>query len=326
MFCQLLLFLAFLFDLIYNVKLDIIYEKTGVKMNDYIVRAVTDDGLIRAFGCYTKNTVEEARRLHQTSPVATAALGRLLSCSTMMGYMLKGEKDLVTLQLNGKGPLGRVLAVSGSDGLVKGYVDNPNVDIPLNSMGKLDVGGAVGTEGFITVIQDLGLKEPYIGKIPLVSGEVGDDLAKYFAISEQVPSVVALGVLVDKDYSVKNSGGFIIQLMPDATDEDITKIEENLKNITSVTDMLERKMTIEEIMGVALAGFDFHFTDKKETSFYCNCSKERVRKVLKSVGKDELEAIIEEDGKAQMCCHFCNKKYEFNKEELEDILNEVKNK
>ena len=233
-------------------------------MQDYIIRAVTDDGLVRAFGCITKNTVQKARDYHGTSPVATAALGRLLSCAAMMGSMLKGEKDLITLQLNGSGPLGRVLAVSGCDSFVKGYVDNPAVDIALNSAGKLDVGGAVGNDGFLTVIQDLGLKEPYIGKIPLVSGEVGDDLAKYFAISEQVPSVVALGVLVDKDLSVKNSGGFIIQLMPGATDEDITKLEENIKNITSVTEMLEGGMNIEEIMGTALAGFDFHFTEKKE--------------------------------------------------------------
>lgn len=295
-------------------------------MNDYIVRAVTDDGLIRAFGCFTKNTVQKAREYHSTSPVATAALGRLLSCASMMGSMLKGEKDLITLQLNGGGPLGRVLAVSGCDSLVKGYVDNPIVDIPLNQNGKLDVGAAVGTNGFLTVIQDLGLKEPFIGKIPLVSGEVGDDMVKYFAISEQVPSVVALGVLVDKDYSVKNSGGFIIQLMPGASEEDITKLEENLKNIKSVTDMLESGMNIEEIMGVALSGFDFHFTDKKDIDYHCNCSKERVRKVLKSVGEEEIKAIIKEDGKAEMCCHFCNNKYLFDENELNDILEEIKSK
>ena len=292
-------------------------------MQDYIVRAVTDDGLVRAFGCITKNTVQTARDFHSTSPVATAALGRLLSCAAMMGSMLKGEKDLVTLQLVGGGPLGRVLAVSGSDSMVKGYVDEPNVDIPLNSNGKLDVGAAVGKNGFLTVVQDLGLKDPYIGKIPLVSGEVGDDMVKYFAISEQVPSVVALGVLVDKDLSVKNSGGFIIQLMPGATDEDITRLEENIKDITSVTEMLEDGMNIEEIMGVALKGFDFHFTDKKEIGFYCNCSKERVRRVLRSVGADEIEAIIKEDGKAELNCHFCNSKYQFDIDELNEILSEI---
>jgi len=295
-------------------------------MQDYIVRAVTDIGHIRAFGCITKNTVEKARSFHNTSPVATAALGRLLTAAAMMGTMLKGEKDLVTLQLTGNGPLGRVLAVSGSDGKVKGYVDNPDTDLPLNANGKLDVGTAVGTDGFLTVIQDMGLKEPYIGKIPLVSGEVGDDLAKYFAISEQVPSVVAVGVLVDKDLSVKNSGGFIIQVMPDATDDDITKLEENIKNITSVTNMLESGMNIEEIMGVALRGFDFHFTDKSDTDYYCNCSKERVRRVLKSVGADEIEAIIKEDGKAELDCHFCSEKYLFNIDELQEILAEIKTK
>ena len=293
-------------------------------MQDYIVRAVTDDGLIRAFGCITKDTVEKARIFHNTLPVATAALGRLLTAAAMMGSMLKGEKDLVTLQLNGNGPLGRVLAVSGCDSMVKGYVDNPLVDIPLNANGKLDVGNAVGKEGFITVIQDLGLKDPYIGKIPLVSGEVGDDLAKYFAISEQVPSVVALGVLVDKDLSVKNSGGFIIQVMPGATDDDITKLEENIANITGVTQMLEEGMNIEEIMGTALNGFDFHFTDKKDMAYYCNCSKDRVRRVLKSIGADEIEAIIKEDGKAELDCHFCNRKYQFDIDELNEILSEIK--
>lgn len=294
-------------------------------MQDYIVRAVTDDGLIRAFGCITKETTDTAIKYHNTSPVATAALGRLLTAAAMMGSMLKGEKDLVTLQLNGNGPLGRVLAVSGCDSMVKGYVDCPDVDIPLNANGKLDVGGAVGKEGFITIIQDLGLKDPYIGKIPLVSGEVGDDLAKYFAISEQVPSVVALGVLVDKDLSCKNAGGFIIQLMPGAGEEDISKLEENLKNITSVTSMLEDGMNIEEIMGVALAGFDFHFTDKKDIGYRCNCSRERVRKVLRSVGADEIVAIIEEDGKAELDCHFCNSKYQFDIDELREILAEIKN-
>jgi len=294
-------------------------------MQDYIIRAVTDDGLIRAFGCITKETTQKARDFHNTSPVATAALGRLLSCAAMMGAMLKGEKDLVTLQLNGGGPLGRVLCVSGSNSMVKGYVDNPYADVPLNANGKLDVGTAVGRSGFFTVIQDLGLKEPYIGKIPLVSGEVGDDLAKYFAVSEQVPSVVAVGVLVDKDLSVKNSGGFIIQVMPGATDEDITKLEQNISKITSVTSMLEDGLNIEEIIGVALSGFDFHFTDKKEMGYYCNCSKERVRKVLKSIGKDEIEAIIKEDGKAELDCHFCNKKYQFDMDDLNSILSEIKN-
>ena len=295
-------------------------------MNDYLVRAVSEDGTLRAFGCISTQSVEVARGYHNTSPVATAALGRLLTAAAMMGAMLKGDKDLVTLQMTGSGPIGRVLAVSGPDCKVKGYVGNGNVDLELNSAGKLDVGSAIGTDGFLTVITDLGLKEPYIGKIPLVTGEVGDDLVQYFAVSEQVPSVVGLGVLIDKDLSVKNSGGFIVQVMPGATDEAIDRLEENLKNITSVTTMLEAGMNIEEIIGVAMNGFDFHFTDKTDVSYSCNCSRERVRRVLSSVGESELRAIIEEDGKAEMCCHFCPEKYMFDKDELEQILSEVTNK
>ena len=293
-------------------------------MKDYIVRAVSDDGAVRAFGCLSTEAVETARSHHNTSPVATAALGRLLTAAGMMGAMLKGEKDLVTLQMTGSGPLGRVLAVSGSDCKVKGYVGNPNADLPLNEKGKLDVGNAIGTDGFLTVITDLGLKEPYIGKIPLVTGEVGDDLVKYFAISEQVPSVVGLGVLVDRDFSVKCAGGILIQVMPDATDETIDKLEKNIANINSITEMLESKMSIEDILSAALSGFSFHFTEKSDLSYSCNCSKQRVRMVLRSVGEKELESIIEEDGKAELGCQFCSGKYQFDKEELLDILNEIR--
>ncbi len=293
-------------------------------MNDYLIRAVSEDGAVRAFGALCTQTVETAREHHNTSPVATAALGRLLTASAMMGAMLKGEKDLITLQMTGSGPLGRVLAVCGSNCKVKGYVDNPATELPLNDKGKLDVGKAIGTDGFLTVITDLGLKEPYIGKIPLVSGEVGDDLVKYFAISEQVPSVVGLGVLVDKDYSVKSAGGIIVQVMPGATDETIDKLEKNIEGIKSITDMLESGMSIEDILSVALDGFDFHFTVKTDVSYECNCSKERVRKVLKSVGEKELISIIEEDGEAELNCQFCSGKYRFDKKELLEILAEIK--
>jgi len=292
-------------------------------MKDYLVRAVSEDGTVRAFGALCTQTVETARTHHNTTPVATAALGRLLCASSMMGAMLKGEKDLITLQMTGSGPLGRVLAVCGSDCKVKGYVDNPLTSLPLNDKGKLDVGKAIGTDGFLTVITDLGLKEPYIGKIPLVSGEVGDDLVQYFAISEQVPSVVGLGVLVDRDCSVKNAGGIIVQVMPDATDETIDTLEKNIANIKSITEMLEDGMSIEDILSVALDGFDFHFTEKADVSYSCNCSKERVRKVLRSVGEEELKNIIEEDGKAELGCQFCSGKYQFDKKELEDILEEI---
>ncbi len=292
-------------------------------MQDYLIRAVTDDGFIRAFGCVSTGLVQTAHEFHNTTPVASAALGRLLTASALMGSMLKGEKDLITLQLNGNGPLGRVLAVSGPESMVKGYVDNPGADVPLNPKGKLDVGTAVGTDGFFTVIQDMGLKEPYIGKIPLVSGEVGDDLAKYYAVSEQVPSVVALGVLVDKDLSIKSAGGFIIQVMPGAADEDIDRLEENISAVTSVTEMMESGLSAEDILGKALSGFDFHITDKKDIGYHCNCSRERVRKVLASIGRDEIEAIIREDGKAELDCHFCNEKYQFDIDELNEILTEI---
>ena len=294
-------------------------------MKDYIIRAVTDDGSIRAFACYTKDTVNEAFRHHQTSPVATAALGRVLTASAMMGAMLKGEKDTVSIQLTGNGPLGRVLAVSDSKSNVKGYVDYPHVDMPLNTNGKLNVGKAVGTDGYLTVINDIGMKEPYIGKIPLVTGEVGDDLTKYFAVSEQVPSAVGLGVLVDTDYTVKTSGGFIVQVMPEGTDEDIAKLEENLNQVQSVTALFEEGKTPEDILKILLFGFDYHITDTLDTKYYCNCSRERVEKALISLGTEEIEKIIEEDGKAELSCHFCSNKYEFTEEDLKALLEEMQN-
>ena len=294
-------------------------------MKDYIIRAVTDDGSIRAFACYTKDTVNEAFRHHQTSPVATAALGRVLTASAMMGAMLKGEKDTVSIQLTGNGPLGRVLAVSDSKSNVKGYVDYPQVDMPLNTNGKLNVGKAVGTDGYLTVINDIGMKEPYIGKIPLVTGEVGDDLTKYFAVSEQVPSAVGLGVLVDTDYTVKTSGGFIVQVMPEGTDEDIAKLEENLNQVQSVTALFEEGKTPEDILKILLFGFDYHITDTLDTKYYCNCSRERVEKALISLGTEEIEKIIEEDGKAELSCHFCSNKYEFSEGDLKALVEEMQN-
>lgn len=294
-------------------------------MKDYIIRAAADDGSIRAFACVTTDTVNEAFSHHKTSPVATAALGRTLTAAAMMGAMLKGEKDTVSIQLTGSGPLGRVLAVSDSKSRVRGYVDNPVVDMHLNSAGKLDVGAAIGVDGFLTVINDIGLKEPYIGKIPLVTGEVGDDLTKYFAISEQVPSAVGLGVLVDKDYTVKTSGGFIIQVMPEATEDDITKLENNLSAVKSVTALLDEGKTPEDILKMLLFGFEYHITDTIDTSYNCNCSRERVEKALISIGREELSKIIEEDGETELSCHFCNNKYHFNKEELLALLEETKN-
>lgn len=299
------------------------FKHEVIFMSDYIIRAAADDGSIRAFACITKDTVNEAFLHHKTSPVATAALGRTLTAAAMMGAMLKGEKDTVSIQLTGSGPLGRVLAVSDSSSRVRGYVDNPCVDIPLNANGKLDVGAAVGVDGFLTVINDIGLKEPYIGKIPLVTGEVGDDLTKYFAVSEQVPSAVGLGVLVDKDYTVKTAGGFIIQVMPEATDDDITKLENNLSAVKSVTALFEEGKTPEDILKLILFGFDYHITDTIETLYKCNCTRERVEKALISIGEEEIRTIIEEDGETELSCHFCSKKYHFSKQELQKICEEI---
>ena len=290
---------------------------------DYIIRAVSDTGSIRAFATYTKNTVNQAQVYHKTSAVVTAAMGRLLTAAAMMGATLKGEGDIITLQTNGDGPIGRMIAVTDSKSRVKICVGNPNVELPLNSQGKLDVGGAVGKNGYLTVITDLGLKEPYIGKIPLVSGEIGDDLTSYFAISDQVPSAVGLGVLVDTDLSVKESGGFIIQVMPGASDEEITKLEQNVAKVKSVTTLLTEGKQIEDILGIVLEGIEFHITDKLDTEYYCNCSRERVEKTLITIGEKDLREIIETDGKAQLTCHFCDGVYDFSKEDLERLLKEV---
>ena len=293
---------------------------------DYIIRAVSDTGSIRAFAAYTKSTVNQAQIYHKTSAVATAAMGRLLTAAAMMGATLKGEEDIITLQTSGDGPIGRMIAVTDSKSRVKVCVGNPNVELPLNSEGKLDVGAAVGKNGYLTVITDLGLKEPYIGKIPLVSGEIGDDLTKYFAISDQVPSAVGLGVLVDTDLSVKEAGGFIIQVMPDASDEEITKLEQNIAKVKSVTTLLDEGKTVEDILSMVLEGIEYHITDKLDTQYYCNCSRERVEKTLMTIGEKDLREIIETDGKAQLTCHFCDGVYDFSKEDLEKLLKEVTGK
>ena len=290
---------------------------------DYIIRAVSDTGSIRAFAAYTKATVNQAQIYHKTSAVVTAAMGRLLTAAAMMGATLKGEEDIITLQTNGDGPIGRMIAVTDSNSRVKVCVGNPNVELPLNSEGKLDVGAAVGKNGYLTVITDLGLKEPYIGKIPLVSGEIGDDLTSYFAISDQVPSAVGLGVLVDKDLSVKESGGFIIQVMPGASDDEITKLEENIAKVKSVTALLDEGKTVEDILSLVLEGIEFHITDKLDTEYYCNCSRERVENTLITMGEKDLREIIETDAKAQLTCHFCDGVYDFSKEDLEKLLKEV---
>lgn len=290
---------------------------------DYIIRAVTKDGCLRAFAADTTNLANEAHRMHKTYPIASAALGRLLTAASMMGTMLKSEGDTITLQLTGNGPIGRVMAVSDFEGNVKGYVDNPLVDLPNNEYGKLDVGGAVGKNGYLTVIRDFGLKEPYVGKVPLVSGEIGDDLTSYFAISEQTPSSVGVGVLVDVDLSIKCSGGFIVQVMPEAMDSDIDKLEQNLSKIKSVTTLMNEGKTPEDMLALLLDGFEYDITEKTDVEYRCDCSRDRVERAIVSLGKKEIKKIIEEDGSAELTCHFCDSVYNFGKDELTALLDEA---
>ena len=292
---------------------------------DHILRASAGNGSMRIFVADTKQTAQKSFELHKTSPVMSAAMGRALTAAAIMGSMLKSEDDLISIQIKGDGPGGGLTVTSDSKSRVKGYPYNAMVDIPLKSIGKLDVQGALGY-GTFTVIKDMGLKEPYVGQIPLVSGEIAEDLTYYFAKSEQTPSAVALGVLVDRDYSIKQSGGFIIQMMPDADDEIVTELEDKLTKIESVTEMLERGMNTEDILNALVGGFDPQILDTIPVEYHCNCTRQRVEKALISLGKKELAKIIEEDGKASMHCHFCNKDYDFNREELVTILNNVINR
>lgn len=287
-------------------------------MTDYIVRATAANAQIRAFACVTKETVETARKAHNTSPVVTAALGRMLTGAAMMGTMLKGEKDLLTLQVRGDGPVKGITVTADANGRVKGYAQEPQVMLPPNEKGKLDVGGAVG-KGFLNVIKDMGLKEPYAGQTVLQSGEIGDDLAYYFATSEQVPSSVGLGVLMNKDNTVKQAGGFIIQLMPFADEEMISRLEENLSKVNSVTALLDAGNSPEQLLQIVLEGLDVEFTDKISCAFQCNCDKERVSKALLLVGKEELQNMIEEGEPIEVNCHFCNTFYQFSVEELKEL-------
>lgn len=291
-------------------------------MEDYIIRATAGNGSIRAFAAISTNTVEKARQIHQTTPVASAALGRMLTAAAMMGAMLKSEKDLITLQITGDGPLKGVLVTSDSKSNVKGYVVNPDVDIPLKADGKLNVGGAIGN-GSLRVIKDIGLKEPYSGSIELVSGEIADDITYYFAKSEQVPSSVGLGVLVDTNLTIKHSGGFIIQLMPDAPEDVIDKLEKKLLTIPYITDMLNSGLDAEKILETILGDFGLEILDKTGMDYKCSCNRQRVEQAIVSLGKKELAKIIEEDKKASLTCQFCNKVYEFNEEELKKLLVEA---
>ena len=290
-------------------------------MKDYLIRGIDKKGNIRIFVAATTNMVEDARVAHNTSPTATAALGRALTAGAMMGVMMKNEQDRLTLKIAGDGPLGTIMIVSNNQGIIKGYVDNPYADVQTREIdGKLDVGKVVGHNGTITTIMDLGLKDPYIGQSNLVSGEIAEDLAAYYAISEQQPSAVGLGVLVDKDISVRAAGGYIIQLLPNVSDEDITKIEETLSKMEPVSTLIDKGLSPEDIMNELLEGFEMEVLDKVEIKYSCDCSIERLERILTSIGKDEIRAIIDEDGEAEMVCHFCNTKYHFSKEELEELI------
>lgn len=292
-------------------------------MSDRIIRAMAANNQIRAFAAVTTDVVETARQHHNTSPVATAALGRLLTAGSMMGVMMKGEKDVLTLQIKAGGPLKGITVTADSQGRVKGYVGNPDVVIPANSKGKLDVAGAVGI-GFMNIIRDMGLKEPYLGQVALQTSEIAEDLTYYFATSEQVPSAVGLGVLMNKDNTVRHSGGFIVQLMPFAEESVIAKLEENVSKISSVTNLMEEDSTPEGLLNRVLEGFDVEISDTLPTEFYCNCCKERVEKALISVGRKELNEMIQEGKEVELNCHFCNTNYVFSVEELKEILRKAK--
>ena len=288
-------------------------------MQDYLVRATAADAQIRAFACTTVNTVEAARQAHNTSPVVTAALGRTLSAAAMMGSMLKGEKDYLTIKLKGDGPMQGITVTADAMGNVKGYAVVPDVIIPAKPNGKLDVSGALGA-GTLSVIKDMGLKEPYVGQTLLQTSEIAEDLTYYFATSEQVPSSVGLGVLMNRENTVRQAGGFIIQLMPFAEEEIIGKLEENLKKITSVTALLEEGMTPEQILELLLEGLSPVITDRRPVAFTCNCSKERIEKVLVSLGREELEDMVADGQPIEVNCHFCGKSYTFSLEELKGLL------
>lgn len=291
-------------------------------MTDYIVRATAGDHQIRAFAATTRDLVEHARSAHNTSPVATAALGRLLTAGSMMGIMMKGEDDLLTIKIQSSGPIEGLTVTADSKGNVKGYAFNPGVMLPPNEKGKLDVGGAVG-EGVLSVMKDIGLKEPYVGQTILVGGEIAEDLTYYYATSEQTPSSVALGVLMNKDNTVKQAGGFIIQLLPGATDEMIDKLEARLGEITSITALLDEGSTPEMILEHILGEFGLEIMERIPTRFECNCAKDRVEKALISIGRKELDEMIDDGKTIEVNCHFCNKNYEFTVEELKAIRDQA---
>lgn len=288
-------------------------------MSDYIVRGIAANGTVRAFAARTTETVAEARERHFTYPVVTAALGRLLTAGAMMGSMMKGDKDLITLTVKGDGPIGNMTVTADSHGNVKGFPGNPSVDIPLKYAGKLDVGAAVGN-GTLNIVMDLGLTDPYNGTVELQTGEIGDDLAYYFTVSEQTPSAVGLGVMVDTDSSVKHAGGFIIQIMPDVEEETIAALEKKISETSPVTTLMEEGMTPEMILEHILGDLDLEITEKEDVRFHCNCSRERVSEALATISKADLQEMIDEGEDIEVKCFFCNTAYKFTVDELKEYL------
>ncbi len=288
---------------------------------DYAVRAMDNRGSIRAFAAVTTQLAGQAAKLHRCSPTSSAALGRSLTAASLMGLMLKSQNNRLTLQIVGGGPIGGIVAAANARGEVKGYVHAPQADLPLKAPGKLDVGGLVGKDGYLTVIKDLGLKEPYIGKVELVSGEIGEDMAAYFTYSEQIPTAVALGVLVDTDLSVRSAGGYIIQLMPDVSDGEADKLQERLMGVKPVSAMIDEGYSPESILEYVLQDSSLKFLESQSLKFNCDCSKERLEKVLISLGKEELRNMLEKEGQAELVCHFCNSRYLFKADQLEKLIN-----
>ena len=297
-------------------------EITG-QTGDYMLRATAANGQIRAFAATSRDLVEKARQAHNTSPVATAALGRLMTAGVMMGSMMKADSDLLTIRVEGDGPIGGLTVTADKNGNVKGYAFHPEVMLPPNAKGKLDVGGALGV-GVLSVIQDIGLKEPYVGQTILVTGEIAEDLTYYYATSEQTPSSVALGVLMNKENTVRQAGGFIIQLLPGAEEATIAALEKTIGELEPVTTMLNKGMTPEDILELILGQFGLEILDKLDTRFHCDCSREKVEKALISVGKKELNDMVQEGKPVEVKCHFCNTPYVFNVEELKNLIRRSK--
>lgn len=291
---------------------------------DYMIRGIDKDKTFRIFAVKSTNVVEEARKNHNTSPTASAALGRTLTIGLMMGYMMKNDKDKLTIKINGGGPIGTILITADNKGNIKGYADNPTADVERKANGKLDVGSLVGINGQITVIKDIGLREPYVGTSDIVTGEIAEDLALYYFLSEQTSSAIAAGVLVNPDTSIKSAGGLIVQPLPDISDDSIKKLEDLFANMKSVSEYFDTEKEIEEIVTDIFNGFEVNITEKIPVQFKCDCSNERIDGVLISLGEEEIKRIISEDKEAEITCTFCNKKYKYNEEQLENLLNNIK--